>query len=196
MPSIEELRKVRLDKLKKLKEAGILAYPATTKRTHNIGEVLENFGKLSKGKKPLVLAGRIMAQRGHGGATFLDINDGTGKIQAIIKEDKIGEKGYQFFLDVFDIGDFVEIKGKLFTTKRGEKTIEAEDYKMLAKSLLPLPEKWHGLQDVEERLRKRYLDIIFNPEVKEMIEKRAIFWGSMREFLIKNNFLEVETPVL
>ena len=114
----------------------------------------------------------------------------------IIKQDKIGEKGYKFFLDVFDIADFVEIKGILFTTQRGEKTIEAEDFKMLSKALLPLPEKWHGLQDVEEKLRKRYLDIIFNPEVKEMIQKRTIFWASMREFLVEKGFLEVETPVL
>ncbi|MEK7665251.1 MAG: lysine--tRNA ligase [Patescibacteria group bacterium] len=196
MPTIEELRKTRIQKLKKLEASGILAYPAKTKRTHTIAEALENFPKLAKGKKQIVLAGRIMAQRGHGGATFLDIQDGTQKIQAIIKEDKLGQKGYQFFLDVFDIGDFVEIKGILFTTKRGEKTIEAEDYKMLAKSLLPLPEKWHGLCDTEECLRKRYLDIIFNPEVKEMIKKRTVFWASMREFLIEKRFLEVETPVL
>jgi lysyl-tRNA synthetase class 2 len=99
-------------------------------------------------------------------------------------------------MDVFDIADFVQIKGILFTTQRGEKTIEAEDYKMLSKALLPLPEKWHGLQDVEEKLRKRYLDIMFNPEVRDMIEKRAMFWNSTREFLIKKGFLEVETPVL
>jgi len=196
MPTIEELRKTRIEKLKKLEQAGILAYPATTKRTHSILEALDGFVKLSKGKKKIVLAGRIMAQRGHGGATFLDINDGSGKIQAIIKQDKIGEKGYQFFMDVFDIGDFVEIKGILFTTQRGEKTIEAEDYKILSKSLLPLPEKWHGLSDIEERLRKRYLDIIFNPEVKDMIQKRTVFWASMREFLVEKGFLEVETPVL
>ena len=137
-----------------------------------------------------------MAQRGHGGATFLDINDGSGKIQVIIKSDKIGEKGYKFFMDVFDIADFVEIKGILFTTQRGEETIEAVDYKMLSKALLPLPEKWHGLQDIEEKLRKRYLDILFNPEVKQIVEKRTMFWASMREFLVKKGFLEVETPVL
>jgi lysyl-tRNA synthetase, class II len=198
MPTIEELRNTRIEKLKKLQAAGLLAYPAKTNRTNSITEVVEEkeFKKLSKSKKRIVLAGRIMAMRGHGGATFLDINDGSGKIQVIIKQDKIGEKGYQFFLDVFDIADFVEIKGILFTTQRGEKTIEAEDYKMLSKALLPLPEKWHGLQDVEEKLRKRYLDIIFNPEVKEMIVKRAIFWNSMREFLVEKRFLEVETPVL
>ncbi len=223
VPTIEELRKTRIEKLKKLQNAGLLAYPAKTNRTHTISEALENFGKLSKAKKRIVLAGRIMAQRGHGGATFLDINDGSsitnfgqkekerrlrkkenspklvmdkGKIQAIIKQDKVGEKGYQFFMDVFDIADFVEVKGILFTTQRGEKTIEVQDYKMLSKALLPLPEKWHGIQDVEEKLRKRYLDIIFNPEIKEMIEKRAVFFASMREFLIKKGFLEVETPVL
>lgn len=196
MPTIEELRKTRIAKLKKLESAGLLAYPAKTNKTHMIADALKDFPKLSKSKKNVVLAGRIIAQRGHGGASFLDINDGTGKIQAIIKEDKLGTKGYQFFLDVFDIGDFIEVKGSLFTTKRGEKTIEVQDYKMLAKSLLPLPEKWHGLQDIEERLRKRYLDILFNHEVKEMVEKRAAFWNSMREFLQGKGFLEVETPVL
>jgi len=196
MPTIEELRETRIKKLKKLQEAGLLAYPAKSKRTHSVAQALENFGKLFKSKKDYILAGRIMAMRGHGGATFLDINDGSGKIQVLIKTDKIGEKGYQFLLDVFDIGDFIEVKGKLFTTKRGEKTIEADDYKMLSKSLLPLPEKWHGLQDVEERLRKRYLDILFNPEIKDMVQKRTKFWASMREFLIEKGFMEVETPVL
>ena len=198
MSTIEELRKIRIEKLEKLQHAGILAYPAKTNRTNSIAEVIEekNFKKLSKSKKQIVLAGRIMAQRGHGGATFLDINDGSGKIQVIIKQDKIGEKGYQFFMDVFDIADFVEIKGILFTTQRGEKTIEAEDYKMLSKALLPLPEKWHGLQYTEEKLRKRYLDIIFSPEIKEMIQKRTVFWASMREFLVEKGFLEVETPIL
>lgn len=207
MSTIDELRKVRLQKLKSLQDSGLLAYPADTKRTHSIAKALENFSKLSKSKKEIVLTGRIMAMRGHGGATFLDINDGSeiasakatayqGKIQGLIKEDRLGEKGYKFFVDHFDVGDFVEVKGALIKTKRGEQTIEASDYKMLAKSLLPLPEKWHGLQDVEEKLRKRYLDILFNPEVKDIIQKRAIFWNSMREFLIEKGFLEVETPVL
>ena len=207
MSTIEELRKVRLGKLKALEHAGILPYPAKTKRTHRICEALENFDKLSIPDKDgslqeIVLAGRIMAQRGHGGATFLDIKDGSRStsgvdhIQVIIKEDKVGPAGYKFFIDNFDIADFVEIKGTLFITKRGEKTIEAEDYKMLSKALLPLPEKWHGLCDVEECLRKRYLDILFNKDVKDMVEKRSIFWQSMREFLLSKGFMEVETPVL
>ncbi len=196
MSTIDELKKVRVQKLKSIESSGLLAYPAKTKRTHSITEALKDFAELLKSGKEIFLAGRIMAMRGHGGATFLDINDGSDKIQGLIKEDKLGEKGYKFFTDHFDIGDFVEIKGILTETKRGEKTIEAEDYKMLAKSLLPLPEKWHGLQDEEEKLRKRYLDILFNPEVKEMIKKRAVFWNSMREFLVQKEFLEVETPVL
>ena len=213
MATIDELKKVRLQKLKSLQKAGLLAYPATTKRTHSITQALKDFSKLSKSKKEIVLAGRIMALRGHGGATFLDIQDGSdqnyslirtnkrivenlSKIQVLIKEDKLGQKGYKFFIDHFDIGDFVEIKGVLLKTKSGEQTIEAKGYNMLAKTLLPLPEKWHGLQDVEEKLRKRYLDILFNPEVKDMVKKRAVFWNAMREFLVKNGFLEVETPVL
>lgn len=199
MPTIEELRKTRIEKLKKLEHAGLLAYPAKTSRTHSIAEVLDNWKKLSGrilGKKNVVIAGRIMAMRGQGGLTFIDVNDGSGKIQALLKVEKTGEKGYQFFLDIFDVGDFIEAKGTLFTTKKGEKTLEVQDYKMLAKALLPLPEKWHGLCDVEECLRKRYLEIICKPEVKEMIKKRAVFWKSMREFLIKKDFLEVETPVL
>jgi len=202
MPTISELKETRIRKLKSLEKAGLLAFPAETKRTHSISKVLDNFSKLAKTKKTVIIAGRIMAQRGHGAATFLDVYDGSGlsredgKVQAILKEDKLGEKGYKFFIDHFDIGDFIEIKGILFITKRGEKTIEAKDYKMLAKSIVPLPEKWHGLSDIEERLRKRYLDILFNPEIKKIIEKRAVFWNSMREFLVKKGFLEVETPVL
>lgn len=213
MATIDELKKVRLEKLKSLEKSGLLGYPAKTLRTHSVAVALKDFSKLSKSGKEVVLAGRIMALRGHGGASFLDINDGSGpaksskttassldrgvnKIQGLIKEDKLGQKGYQFFIDHFDIGDFVEIKGVLIKTKRGEQTIEASDYKMLAKSLVPLPEKWHGLQDEEEKLRKRYLDILFNPEIKEMIKKRAIFWNAIREFLVKKEFLEVETPIL
>jgi lysyl-tRNA synthetase class 2 len=134
--------------------------------------------------------------REHGGSTFLHIEDGTEKIQAYFKKDRIGEKGYQFFLDNFDIGDFIEVRGILFKTKKGEKTIEAADFKILAKSLLPLPEKWHGLQDVEERFRKRYLDLIFNKEVKKKFESRSKIIKEIREFLEREEFLEVETPIL
>ncbi len=199
---IDEIKKFRLEKLASLKKAGILAYPETTKRTHPITVVLADFKKLAKAKKQVILVGRIKSQRGHGGATFLDIEDGStslttgGKIQGFLKKDGLGEKSYQFFIDNFDIGDFVELRGTLFETKRGEKTIEVADYKILAKSLLPLPEKWHGLQDIEERFRKRYLDLIFSPEVKKKFETRSQIIKEIRNFLEKEGFLEVETPVL
>ena len=196
MSTIYELRKIRLEKLEKIRSSGILAYPSKTKRTHLIQEAIKNFAGLSKQKKEIILTGRIRSQRGHGGATFLDIEDGSGKIQAFLKRDGLGEKGYDFFLANFDIGDFIEIRGVLFTTKAGEKTLEASDFKMLAKSLLPLPEKWHGLQDVEERFRKRYLDLIFNKDIKEKFVLRSKIIKELRSFMEKEGFLEVETPIL
>jgi lysyl-tRNA synthetase class 2 len=196
MATIDELRKIRLKKLEAIQKAGILAYPEKTKRTHKIEEVFEGFSQFSRLKKEIVLAGRICSLREHGGATFLHLEDGTGKIQAYFKKNRIGETGYKFFLNNFDIGDFIEIRGVLFKTKKGEKTIEAANFKILAKSLLPLPEKWHGLKEIEERFRKRYLDLIFNPEVKRKFETRAQIIKEIRDFLEKEGFLEVETPIL
>lgn len=196
MTMINELRKIRLKKLEAIKKAGILAYPEKTKRTHKIEEALKEFDKLARSQKEIVLAGRIKSLREHGGSTFLHLEDGTGKIQAYFKKNRIGESGYKLFLNNFDIGDFIEVRGILFKTKRGEKTIETADFKILAKNLLPLPEKWHGLKDVEERFRKRCLDLIFNPEVKIKFEIRAQIIKEIRNFLEKEGFLEVETPVL
>jgi len=196
MATIDEIRKNRLKKLEVIKRAGFLPYPEKTKRTNTIVEAILNFNSLAKSKKEIVLAGRIKSQRGHGGSAFLDIEDGTGKLQAFLRKDRVGEKGYKFFLDNFDIGDFIEIRGILFETKKGEKTIEVADYKILSKSLLPLPEKWHGLQDVEERFRKRYLDMIFNPEVREKSVLRSKIIKEIRDFFWGEGFLEVETPVL
>ena len=173
-----------------------MAYPAKTKRTDKIADALKDFNKLAHAKKEITLAGRIKSLRGHGGSTFSDIDDGTAKIQAFFRKDRIGEKSYKFFLDNFDIGDFIEVRGILFKTKKGERTIEAADFKILAKGLLPLPEKWHGLKDIEERYRKRYLDLIFNPEVKKKFELRSKIIKEIREFLEREGFLEVETPIL
>jgi len=194
MANLEEIRKKRIEKLKKLALRGMDPYPGSCQRTHDINEVVSCFSKL-KGKEVIVV-GRMRLLRGHGGAVFFDIEDGTDKIQVLFRKDKVGQKGFSFFKDFFDMGDFIEVKGKVVKTKTGEKTIEASDFQMLSKSLRPLPEKWHGLKDEEERLRKRYLDILFNPEIKEIVEKRDVFWNSMREFLKKRGFLEVETPVL
>ncbi|MCH8048999.1 lysine--tRNA ligase, partial [Patescibacteria group bacterium] len=196
MASIQEIRKGRIKKADHLKKIGELAYPASSKRTHEIATLQKEFASLAKTEKEVTAVGRIRSIREHGGSTFLHIEDATGQMQAYLKKDGVGEKAYQEFLKTFDVGDFAQVRGVLFLTKRGEKTIEVSSVKMLAKSLLPLPEKWHGLKDEEERYRKRYLDLIFNKEVKEKFEKRTLILKSIREFLDKKGFLEVETPVL
>lgn len=196
MATIDEIKKTRLKKLESIKKAGFLPYPGKAKRTHRISEALSDFSRLQKSEKEITIAGRIRSLREHGGSTFLHIEDGTGQIQAFFRKDRLGESSYKFFLGNFDIGDFIEIRGILFETKRGEKTIEAADYKILAKSLLSLPEKWHGLQDVEERYRKRYLDLIFNKEVRNKFELRSKIIQEIRNFLQEKGFLEVETPIL
>ncbi|MDP2641963.1 MAG: lysine--tRNA ligase [bacterium] len=193
MASIDEIRSARLQKLNLLIEKGVNPYPATSKRTESNLEVVENFEE----GKVVTLAGRTMAMREQGKIIFLDIYDGTAKIQALLKSgEPLPEEQFELFQKAYDIGDFIEVKGSLIKTKNGEKTILAEDVRMLSKSLLPLPEKWHGLQDVEERFRKRYLDILSNPEVKDLFIKRAKFWDVTREFMKKEGFLEVETPTL
>ena len=201
---INEIRKIRLKKLETIEKAGFLVYPMKTKRTHKIEEATGDFTNLSKTKKEIIVAGRIRSLRIHGGATFFHIEDGsasspqdgTGKIQGLIRKNRVGEKAYKLFINNFDIGDFVELRGALFKTKKGEKTIEVSDFKILAKSLLPLPEKWHGFRDIEERFRKRYLDLIFNPEVKKKFELRSKIIQEIRKFLEREGFLEVETPIL
>ena len=195
MASFEELRNIRIEKLKLLEKAGMEAYPAISKKDHDISEVIKNFEEISKNDS-IYLVGRVMAIRGQGGLVFLNINDGTGLFQGLLKKDEMETQVFDLFQSAVDIGDFIQIDGKLFITKRGEKTLQIVNWKMLTKSLRPMPEKWHGIQDEEDKLRKRYLDIIFNPEVKEMVEKRAKFFGSIRSFLQNNGFMEVETPVL
>ncbi|MFH1769387.1 MAG: lysine--tRNA ligase [Parcubacteria group bacterium] len=194
--SLDELRQVRLEKLEKLRNAGMDPYPAVSHRTHAIKDAIEGFDEFVKNNDHLILAGRVMARREHGGSIFVDIKDGSNSIQIYFKRDEIGENSFTLFQEAIDIGDFVEAKGKLFKTKKDEKTLQVEEWKILAKSLLPLPEKWHGLQDVEERYRKRYLDLIMNDEVHEKFRKRAKIYDVIREILKKHNFLEVETPNL
>jgi lysyl-tRNA synthetase class 2 len=196
MAQLEELRKIREKKLEKIKKTLINPYPSKAKRTYKISEAIENFNRISKKKEEISLVGRIRSMRTHGGLTFFHIEDGTGKIQILMRKNKVGESGYKFFLENFDIGDFVEVKGNLIKTKTREKTLDTFDFKILVKSLRPLPEKWHGLKDVEERYRKRYLDLIFNPEVKEKFILRSRIISEIRKFLENEGFLEVETPIL
>jgi lysyl-tRNA synthetase class 2 len=196
MPQLEEIRKNRLKKLKAMQRAGVSVYPLSTKRTHFIKDAVKTFSTIERSKKEIILAGRLRSLRGHGGATFADIEDGTAKIQLFFKKDHLGPKRYEQFLKYFDIGDFIEARGVLFRTKKKEKTLLASDFKILAKSILPLPEKWHGLKDVEERFRKRYLDLLFSDKIREKFVLRHKIIQELRNFLINQGFLEVETPVL
>ncbi|MFA5368919.1 MAG: lysine--tRNA ligase [Candidatus Paceibacterota bacterium] len=196
MSTVEEIRNNRIEKLKNIESSGNSAYPIETKRTHEIKQVLESFNKLVEAAEEVILVGRIKTIRSHGALTFLDFEDGTAKFQALFAKDKIGADSYDFFIENFDIGDFIEIKGTLFETKRQEKTIQVTGYKILSKSLRPLPEKWHGLKDIEERYRKRYLDLLFSEESKNKFIIRSNFIKELRDFLSDNGFLEVETPIL
>lgn len=196
MSAFEEIRNERLGKLELLKEKGVNPFPVSAQKSLDIVEILSDFEKLLEKNKSLNIVGRIMAVRAHGGSIFFDINDGTGKIQAYIKKDELGEENFSLFADTADIGDFVGISGSPFVTKKNEKTIKASSWKMLAKSLRPLPEKWHGLSDVEERFRKRYLDLLMNEDVRRRFILRSKIISEIRKFLDKERFLEVETPVL
>jgi lysyl-tRNA synthetase class 2 len=195
MAVFDEIRNSRIEKLNTLKSKGINPYPAKSNREYSLKEVAEKFEELSK-KDSVTLAGRVLAVRGQGGLVFFNLNDGTATFQGLFKKDEMSAEVFDLFVNTSDIGDFIEITGKLFVTKKGQQTLQVVDWKMLTKSLRPLPDKWDGLQDEEERFRKRYLDVICNPEVKDMIEKRSKFWAATREFLLRQDFMEVETPVL
>ena len=196
MASLEEIRAERIKKINDLKEKKINPYPVLSTRDFSLAEVAQDFLKLSKRKKPVHLTGRVMALRGQGALVFFNIDDGTGVFQGLLKKDEIKEDARKLFVDTVDIGDFVEIKGSLFTTKRKEKTLLVKDWKMLSKSLRPLPDKWHGLQDVEERFRKRYLDTIMSTEVKDRFVLRSKIITEFRKILNDKEYLEVETPIL
>ncbi|MBI2624620.1 lysine--tRNA ligase [Candidatus Parcubacteria bacterium] len=196
MATIEELRKIRLEKLQRLRDAGVDPYPASAARTHTIQTALEDFAKLESSQEVIALAGRLMRIREHGQSTFADLVDGTGKIQLLVKADGLKEPAFDQFAGLYDIGDFVSVAGTVTTTKTGERTLVVERLTMLSKSLRPLPEKWHGLQDHEERFRKRYLDLVMNPEVRERFQVRSKIIRSIRERLETAGFMEVETPVL
>ncbi|PJC40874.1 MAG: lysine--tRNA ligase [Parcubacteria group bacterium CG_4_9_14_0_2_um_filter_41_8] len=178
----------RSERLEKIYKSGINPFPSASARTHVIAELK------SKGKA--IIVGRVRSIRGHGGSTFCHIEDGTGAFQIYLKKDELGEKLYDAFHDFIDVGDFVQVSGKIFKTKRGENTLLVKEWAILSKALLPLPEKWHGLQDIEARFRKRYLDLIANPQVRDIFVARAVILSSVRKFLDDAGFLEVETPIL
>jgi lysyl-tRNA synthetase class 2 len=188
----------RLNKLQRIQAQGIDPYPHRFHRTCTIKEAAALFQRHEAGDagelSPVRLAGRITASRAMGKATFLDIRDGTDKIQLYLRKDVLGQK-YES-LSYFDLGDFIGVEGKLFRTRTKELTLEVSDFTMLSKSLQPLPEKWHGLSDVEKRYRQRYLDLISNKQARDVFVTRSKVVTAMRRFLDERGFMEVETPIL
>jgi lysyl-tRNA synthetase class 2 len=187
-------REVRIEKLKKLRELGINPYPYSFDRSHLIREIHEK-GEEMGGSDPVSIAGRLMAKRGHGKTVFADLEDGSGKLQVYFRKDTLSEEKFGI-IEFIDIGDFIGATGEVFKTKTGELTLLVKDFEFLSKSLLPLPEKWHGLKDVEIRYRKRYLDLIMSEDARNVVITRAEVVRKMREVLNGKGFIEVETPVL
>lgn len=196
MASLEEIKQARLKKLEILKEKGVDPYPAKVPRDFNLFDLKSDFERFEKENKDVSVAGRVLIIRGQGAILFADLFDGTERIQAIFKKDEIDESFFSLFKDVVDMGDFISVTGVPTISKTGEKSILVKSWMMASKSLLPLPEKWSGLQDIDERFRKRYLDFLMNFDLHDVLEKKALFWDVVRSFLKERGFLEVETPTL
>ena len=198
MASIEELRDTRIKKIELLKVAGMDPYPVSVLRDYSIKEIKDSFEKIVplSEEKFISIAGRVMIVRGQGAILFIVLQDGEDRLQAVLKKDSLEEKLFNLFVDTIDNGDFISVTGSLFLTQRGEQSILIKDWQMATKALLPLPDKWHGLQDIEETYRKRYLDILIDKEVYSRFILRSKIIKFIREFFDTKNFLEVETPIL
>lgn len=200
MEEINDLIAQRRLKLDELRKEGINPFPNDFVPDACTDEIIGRFGDKDEGELEGIddlfsLAGRIMSRRIMGKASFIHIQDRKGKIQVYVKRDEVGQGSYSLFKK-FDIGDFVGVKGRVFRTRMGELTIEAKDVVLLTKSLRPLPEKWHGLTDIETRYRQRYVDLIVNPDIKEIFRKRSLIIRLIRDYLIERDYLEVETPMM
>jgi lysyl-tRNA synthetase, class II len=189
MEPMEKLRKVRLEKLAKIRNLKIDPYPAKSNKKQTVSDCLKSQSQ------DVTTAGRIMAIRGHGGSSFMDLVDQSGKIQLFFSKDKLSTVNREL-LTLLDLGDFIQVSGKVDKTQAGEITIFVNNFKLLTKSLRPIPSSFYGLKDIETRLRQRYLDLIANPEVKELFIKKSKFWSAVRNYLVTSGFLEVETPAL
>ncbi len=192
---VNEQMQVRLDKMHKIEEKGWKPFGHRFEYTHCSGDVKEQFETLSEAETEVKLAGRVMAIRGHGKTCFMDMQDKDGRLQVYVRKDVLGEENYAL-IKMMDIGDTVGVTGTVFRTHMGEVSVKATALEMLSKALRPLPEKWHGLKDVETRYRQRYVDLIVNPEVRDTFVKRSQIIRSVRDVLDSHGFLEVETPIL
>jgi lysyl-tRNA synthetase class 2 len=199
---VEDVSPVVRDRLKKLDDltaAGIDAYPSTFPISHLAGDLTRRYAEADEAallaSSPVTLGGRVRSVRGHGKASFAHLQDGTGRIQIYVRQDVVGEEGYRLF-KLLDVGDFAGVSGRLFRTRTGELTVQVDRLALLAKSLRPLPDKWHGVSDVEVRYRQRYVDLLANPTVVETFRQRAQVVAEIRRFLDARGFLEVETPMM
>src|SRR4030042_1423172 len=185
-----EIREIKLKKLEILRQSGLDPYPEKTERSMKNREALEKFDTLQG--KEICLVGRVKSLRPMGGSAFSHIEDESGKIQIFFNEQKISGGKYKLFIDNVEIGDFIEVRGKLFKTKTNETTLEVADWRMLSKSLAPVPTESFGLKDTEEILRRRYLDLMMNPQARELFRQKNIFWQTVRNILSKKGFLSVQ----
>ncbi len=189
-------REDRLRKLNIMIEKGINPYPAKAKRRIAISKIKEKFDDYLSKAERIHIAGRIMTKRGHGNLSFCHLQDGSGRIQIALSKKEVGADSYKEFVKLIDAGDFIEVRGTCFVTHKGENSVMVSKWRILTKALRPLPDKYHGLKDEEEIFRKRYLDLLLNPEAKDIFVKKAKFWDVTRTFLKKKGFFEVETPML
>lgn len=189
-------REERLKKLQDIKAAGLNPYPAKVQRDFLIADVLKDFEKLSTKNTSFTVAGRLRAKREHGNLCFVNLKDASGAIQLALSKKDLGADKYKAFLKFIDIADFIQASGTAFLTHKGEKSVMATDWRLLTKALRPIPDAWYGLKDEEERLRKRYLDLLLNPERRDLFYKKALFWEVTRDFMKRHGFFEVETPTI
>ncbi len=186
----------RIKKLEELIKSGVNPYPAKVKRDFTIKQVLADFDSLVADQKEFYIVGRLRSKREHGNLAFANLEDASGTIQLAFSKKDLGVDLYKNFLKLIDIADFIQVQGTSFLTHKGEKSIMVKDWQLLSKALRPIPDSWYGLKDEDEKMRKRYLDLLLNPELRDLFYKKSLFWEVTRDFMKKRGFFEVETPTI
>lgn len=192
----EDIIQTKQRKYDLLKEEFGIVYPEKNERTHDITTVLDSFEGIQAAEEVITIVGRVRSLRSMGKVGFAHIEDGDGKMQIFLSQQFLSQEKFKLFFNAIEMGDFVQATGTLFLTKKEEKTLQVSDWKILGKSLRPIPTEFYGLKDEEELLRRRYLDLLANPETRELFRKKNIFWQTVRNVLVEEGFLEVQTPVL
>ena len=195
-----ELIEQRREKLRRIEALGYTGYPHRFDATHTVGRIAAEYSaqsgvELAESKPPVRVCGRLTALRGHGKAGFADITQAGSRLQIYVRKDALGDRGFALYR-LLDLGDWAGVEGHLFRTRTGELSVHVTGLTLLAKALLPMPEKWHGLQDIEARYRQRYLDLLANPEVSQAFRTRSTLVRALRSAMDRRGFIEVETPML